>query len=201
MLTCEDLTCIRGEKTIFNGLGFCLQDGALLLLKGPNGSGKTSLLKIISSLLTAERGHVLWNGEPILNNAAYRRDVMWIGHKSAVKLDYTVEENLAFWAQLFGTEMLVPAAMKFYDLTSFRNVPASQLSAGWQRRVGLARLIVAPCRLWLLDEPTNFLDEEAVTLTASLIESRVQQGGTVVVASHIMNSAIAAHTLFMGDFK
>lgn len=147
-----------------------------------------------------DRGKILWDNVPIQDNQNFKRDLMAIGHKSGVKGDATVFENLQFWANLYNTELLVEAAMAFYDLTKFSDVPASQLSAGWQRRVALARLIVAPCRLWLLDEPTNFLDEEAVILTANLIETRVQQGGIVVVASHIMTSAIAAHTLWMGDF-
>ena len=201
MFTCEDIACARGGTGLFGGLGFCLQPGSLLLLKGPNGIGKTSLLKILAGLAAPERGRVLWNGEPIRGNDDFRRELMYIGHKSAVKLDGTVEENLAFWAKLHGTEVLVPAAMKFYELTKFAGTYASQLSAGWQRRVALARLLLAPSKLWLLDEPTNFLDDDAVVLTASLIESRVTQGGIVVVASHIMNSAIAAHTLYLGDFR
>lgn len=200
MLICENLRCVRGDKVIFDQLGFCLQEGALLLLKGANGSGKTTLIKLLSGLLAPDGGSISWENAPIQDNNDFKRDLMVIGHKSGVKLDATVHENLAFWAKLYDTEMLIPAAMKFYDLTRFSDVPAGQLSAGWQRKVALARLIIAPCKLWLLDEPTNFLDEEAVMLTASLIESRVTQGGIVVVASHIMNSAIGAHTLMMGDF-
>jgi len=200
MLTCENIACQRGDRIIFKQLGFCLQEGTLLLLKGPNGSGKTSLIKILCGLLPADSGQILWNNEPTENNDSFRRDLMMIGHKSAVKSDLTVQENLEFWARLYDTDMLVPAALKFYDLVGFKDVLAGQLSTGWQRRVALARLIVAPCKLWLLDEPTNFLDDDAVLLTASLIETRVRQGGVVVVASHIMNSAIAAHTLYMGDF-
>lgn len=200
MLTAESLRCTRSERIIFNGLGFCLQPGALLLLKGPNGSGKTSLIKLLSGILKPDAGSILWDNEPIAGNDSFKRELMLIGHKSAVKNDSTVYENLAFWAKLYDTQVLLPAALKFYGLEKFRDTLASQLSAGWQRRVALARLIVAPCKLWLLDEPTNFLDEEMVALTASLIESRVQQGGIVVVASHIMNSAIASHTLWMEDF-
>ena len=200
MLTCENIACKRGNTTIFKELGFCLQPESLLLLKGPNGSGKTSLIRILAGLTPPSSGEIHWEGATIAGNEAFKRELMYIGHKSGVKLDCTVEENVAFWGRLHDTEMLVPAALKFFDLKPFRDMPASQLSAGWQRRVALARLIVAPCKLWLLDEPTNFLDEDAVILMASLIESRVKQGGIVVVASHIMNSAIAAHTLTMGDF-
>lgn len=200
MLVCDNLRCIRGQKVVFENLGFCLQSGSLLILKGANGSGKTTLLKVLAGLLSAENGDVLWDDTPIKDNNSFKNDLMMIGHKSGVKMDATVYENLEFWAKLYGTEILIHAALSFYDLTKFADVPASQLSAGWQRRIALARLIVAPCRLWLLDEPTNFLDEDAVILTANLIETRVKQGGIVVVASHIMTSAISSHTLWMGDF-
>lgn len=200
MFCAENIVCERGEKIIFAGLGFCLQPGSLLLLKGANGSGKTSLIKILTGLIAPRSGQVMWDGKPIAENFDFRRELMFIGHKGGVKLDYTVEENIRFWARLYGTEMLLGAAMDFYDLTPYKDVPAAQLSAGWQRRVALARLIVVPCKLWLLDEPTNFLDEDAVILTANLIETRVTQGGIVVAASHIMNSGIAAHTLYMDDF-
>jgi|CXWL01.1.fsa_nt_gi heme exporter protein A len=201
MLICQNLSCVRGNSIIFEHLGFCLQEGTLLLLKGANGSGKTSLLSILSGLMPADSGDILWDGDSIKDNNNFKKELMFIGHKSGVKGDATVFENLEFWAKLYDTELLIPAAMSFYNLNRFADVPAAQLSAGWQRRIALARLIVSPCKLWLLDEPTNFLDEDAVILTASLIEARVKQGGIVVVASHIMNSAIAAHTIWMGDFR
>ncbi len=242
MLVAENLTCMRSERTIFKGLGFCLQEGALLLLKGANGSGKTSLLKMIAGLTKPKEGAIYWNGAVISGGAAsflrkqesskaaisggkelfsslprvkldprlrgddearddFKRQLMMVGHKSAVKLDLTVEENLRFWGRLYGTEMLLPAALKFYNLGRYQETPCKELSAGWQRRVALARLIIAPCKLWLLDEPTNFLDEEAVLLTASLIESRVKQGGIVIAASHSMSSGVASHVLEIGDFS
>jgi heme exporter protein A len=200
MLVVENIDCALSERLIFKGLGFCLQPGALLLLKGANGSGKTSLIRVLSGQLPAASGQVTWEGKPIHNNADFKRDLMLVGHKSAVKLDATVAENLSFWGRMYGTEALVGAAMRFYNLEKFKDTPAHELSAGWQRRVALARLIVVPCKLWLLDEPTNFLDEEAVILTAALIETRVTQGGIVIAASHSMNSAVASHTLTMEDF-
>jgi len=201
MLIADSLSCVLSERSIFRQLGFCLQPGALLLLKGANGSGKTSLIKILCGLLPPESGSITWEGKPAHNNPDFKRDLMLVGHKSALKLDATVTENLAFWGQMYNTQMLVGAALRYYDLEKFADVPARELSAGWQRRVALARLIVVPCKLWMLDEPTNFLDEEAVVLTASLIETRVQQGGIVIAASHIMQSAVASHTLWMEDFN
>lgn len=200
MLIAENIACIREEKPLFSGLGFCLQEGALLLLKGANGSGKTSLLKQLAGLLPLDVGSVTWKNTPIHQSQEFKRDLMFIGHKSAVKLEATVLENLRFWARYYRTEMLIDAALQFYGLTRFVHVPARELSAGWQRKLALARLIVAPCKLWLLDEPTNFLDEEAVLLTASLIETRVSRGGIVVLASHIINSGVASHTLIMEDY-
>jgi len=201
MLSCENLRVVRGEKRVFSGVGFSLQEGGILLLKGANGSGKTTLIKVLAGLLPADEGEIFWDCVSIKDNNEFKRNLMYIGHKSGVKTDATVYENLEFWAKIYDTELLIPAALKFFDLDKFADVPAGQLSAGWQRRVALARLIVSPCKLWLLDEPTNFLDEDAVILTASLIESRVQQGGIVITASHIMNSAIPAHTLMMSDFS
>lgn len=200
MLIVDNITCMVGERIIFKQMGFCLQSGAFLLLKGANGSGKTSLINLLSGLRSPESGMITWEGQPIAGNADFKRELMLVGHQSAVKLDATVRENLMFWGKIYRTETLIAAAMHYYNLQKFADTPARDLSAGWQRRVALARLIMVPCKLWLLDEPTNFLDEEAVILTASLIEARVKQGGIVVAASHVMQSAVASHTLAVEDF-
>lgn len=200
MLMAQDLRCVRGDKIIFENLGFCLDEGGLLILRGANGSGKTTLLQHLSGLLAPEYGDVCWNGTPIRKNPEFLPSLCYVGHKNAIKLALTVGENLRFWARMYGREMVLQAAMRFFDLERMEHVRARDLSAGWQRRVALTRLLLSPAKLWLLDEPTNFLDEEAVMLFTSMVESRVQQGGIVVIASHTVNSSFPAHMLRLEDF-
>jgi len=172
----------------------------MLLIKGANGAGKTSLIDILAGKSAANEGQVLWNGKSIKNHPDFSRDMMLIGHSSNINENVTAGENIAAWAKQYDTETLINAALHYYDLGHYKDTKAAHLSAGMQRRLALSRLIVAPCKLWLLDEPTNFLDEEALLLTVSLIETRVKQGGIVIAATHIMNSAVDAHTLDLGDF-
>ncbi len=199
-LSCTGLACRRGGKNLFHGLGFTLQEGSLLILKGANGSGKTSLIKILAGLMEPEEGSIAWNGRAIANNMEYRRAITYVGHKNAVKPECTVLENLTFAARLTGSEMLLPVALRYFGLEQKQELPCGMLSAGWQRRTALSRLLFMPTPVWLLDEPTNFLDEEAILLFTNLVEARVQQGGIVIIASHNVGSAFASHTLLLEDF-
>ena len=173
----------------------------MLLVKGANGSGKTSLLDIIAGEMLPSAGRISWEGQDISRHPYLARDMLHIGHTSHINEEVTTTQNIENWGREYDTETLVKAALHYYDLGDFKDIPAKHLSAGLKRRLALARLIVAPCKLWLLDEPTNFLDEEALLLTVSLIETRVKQGGIVIAATHIMNSAVDAHTLDLSDFK
>lgn len=204
MLSCHNLTCIRGGRTLFQGLGMSLLPGSLLILRGANGAGKTSLLKIMAGLLKPQAGEVLWQGQPISTlhtQIAYKNAITYIGDKNAIKPSLTVEENLRFWAGMDEMgEALLPAAMKYFELTRVADMLAGELSSGWQRRVALARLLLDVHPVWLLDEPTNFLDTAALSLFGGLIESRVAQGGIVIIASHTLQSAIAGHVMRVEDF-
>lgn len=200
MLVAHNLSCIRENNPIFSGLGFSLTPGALLILKGANGSGKTSLLKILSGLLPASEGEVLWQGKPISQNPDFLHQLTYIGHKGGIKTECTVAENIRFWAKLSGTEMLEAAALRYFNMEEMADIPCWKLSAGWQRKVALARLLVSPTPLWLLDEPTNYLDDYSIKLVSELIEARVKQDGIVVVASHSLSSPFASHMLAVEDF-
>lgn len=199
-LSCENLTALRGERLIFEGVGFCLPPGGFLLLKGANGSGKTSLLRTLAGLMHPETGQVRWKDQPITRSPEFASELVYLGHKNGLKLECTVFENLAFWARALETELMLPAALQFYGLAGMEDIPCHRLSAGWQRRVALARLLLSRGDLWLLDEPTNFLDQEGIALTGSLIETRVKHGGIVIVASHTMGSSVDAHTLRLEDY-
>lgn len=192
MLTCHQLACERQGVPVFSGLGFSLLGEAAMLVAGANGSGKTSLLKTVAGLLRPDSGGVTWRGVPIRRPEDYRGEALYLGHRDAVKEEESVFYNVAFWARMRGEPMLVPAALRYFGLERWADTPCWRLSAGWKRRVALARLIVIPALLWLLDEPAAHLDDEGVALLGGLIESRTQKSGIVIMATHGLERASAA---------
>ena len=178
-----DLALWRGERLLFEGLGFSLDPGGALLLRGRNGSGKTSLLRLIAGLIPPTSGVVLWRGVSILDNEFFLQDLHYVGHRDAVKPLPTVAENVYFWANLRGgTETL--AALDHFGLKEIADLPARFLSAGQRRRVGLARLLSSTGTLWLLDEPVVGLDEESVAALLVAIREHRAGGGIVVACTH-----------------
>ena len=200
MLTCHNLRAIRGEKLLFDHLGFSLRPGNALVLRGANGSGKTTLLRMLAGLMPPAKGEILWKQQPVRDNAAYQEAMLYVGHQNAVKPELSVYDNVQYWAALRGTEMLVPAAMQFFGLWAMMDIPAGQLSAGWQRRVALARLLAIPALVWLLDEPAANLDAEGRDMLAGLVATRVRQNGIVVLSSHAPELEAGTAQLHLEDF-
>ena len=173
-LTITNLTCARGGLTVLAGIGFTLLPGHALILQGPNGIGKTTLLRTIAGLQPAQSGQI----------TAPADSIAYAAHADGIKPTLTVQENLSFWAAIFGTRdiAMTLAAM---NLTGIADRPAATLSAGQKRRLGLARLAVSGRPIWLLDEPTVSLDAASTALFVAMITRHLGQGGAALIASHI----------------
>lgn len=189
MLAAVRLACQRGRRRLFQGLDLSLAPGTLCWLRGANGSGKTSLLRILAGLSTPSEGEVTWNGQPRSTVAdSARAGVVYIGHGNALKDDLTLAESLAFLARLQSldqAEARAGAALAAVGLRSRHHAPVRTLSQGQRRRGALARLALddAP-RTWLLDEPYDALDAASVAWLSGLIEGHAARGGAVLLTSH-----------------
>jgi heme exporter protein A len=180
IVTAADLVCRRGERILFSGLNLAVLAGQVVWVRGANGQGKTSLLRLLAGLARPEAGS-------IEHLAGIER--VYVGHANALKDDLTVAESLMFLSRLHGFETdpaAHAAALTRFGLHSRRNAPVRTLSQGQRRRVTLARLCLAPATaLWLLDEPFDALDAEGVQALNALLTEHVSRGGTVLLTSHV----------------
>ncbi|MEI6797922.1 MAG: heme ABC exporter ATP-binding protein CcmA [Pseudomonadota bacterium] len=190
MLQVDDLAVSRGGLTVLEGVGFALAQGQLLILRGPNGVGKTTLLRTLAGLQPAYAGRVVVDQDQLT----------YCGHADGLKATLTVAENLAFWAAVHGQSQIEPALVAM-NLTALRARRAADLSAGQKRRLGLARLIVTGRKIWLMDEPTVSLDAASVALFGAMLRLHLAQGGAAIVATHIDLGLPEAQVLDLSPFK
>ncbi len=185
-LCASGLECIRGDNILFSDLDLAVGPGEILLVNGDNGSGKTSLLRILCGLALPERGRVLWNGAPIEKvRNEFHRALCYIGHLHAIKGELSVAENLRLAAMLGGNRIAdTDTVLGRIGLTGMQDRPCAALSAGQRRRVALARLLTGNARLWILDEPFTALDAQGRALIESLLREHAGQGGMAIMTSH-----------------
>ncbi len=177
---------IRGESCLFQGLDFALNSGELLLLEGQNGSGKTSLMRAIAGMLSLESGEILWNDIPVIRQRQeFHGALVWLAHRTGLKGDLTLVENLRFEGVLRPQSDIEPSLVyERLGISRLKSLPLRSLSAGQQRRVALARMLLADVPLWLMDEPFTNLDREGRTLVMQLTEEHLASGGMCVMAAH-----------------
>jgi heme exporter protein A len=188
MLSAQGLACLRGDRLLFKNIGFELSAGGLMYVLGENGSGKSSLLRLLCGLLTPEEGAALWNGKPINQDAEiYQADLTYIGHLNGLKDDLTALENLQLGARLAGNVVDNVAALNALTaigVARCANLPVGVLSQGQKRRVALARLWLTQSKLWILDEPFAALDTASVEVLAAQLSAHMVNGGMTIITTH-----------------
>lgn len=188
-ITATNLSCMRGARQVLQNVCFDVSANECLILRGPNGVGKSTLLRVLAGLSESASG---------THNIAYD-NVAFSGHLDAVKLQLTVAENLQFWAGVYGTDKITETLTQF-GLTQFATRPAANLSAGQKRRLGLARLTLSKRKIWLMDEPTTSLDTENTALIATSIRDHCVAGGIAILSTHLDLDIANAKTLDLTQF-
>ena len=186
LLSGTSLSLLRGERCLFRELNFALSAGELMLVQGPNGSGKTSLLRSIAGLMELETGYISWQGVPTTKDRqSYSAELVWMGHRVGFKGDLTLIENLRFEAGLHSASLAeLDSVLDRLGLSNLSDLPLRSLSAGQQRRVALGRMLISDGRLWLMDEPFTNLDADGQSLVIELIAGHLASNGLCVIAAH-----------------
>jgi len=185
LLTVNDLSFERDDIAVINDACLTLNDGEILQIEGPNGSGKTTLLRILTTALQPSGGEILYQGQ-ILSECQfdYLSNILFLGHQSALKLTLTAEENLSWITSELPGSISVLNALERVGLRGYSDIPCHSLSAGQQRRVALARLLLSNAKIWFLDEPFAALDGQGVKFVEQCMERHVNGGGAVMLTTH-----------------
>ena len=187
LLEARALFCERDDRVLFNDLAFSLHEGELLQVQGSNGSGKTTLLRILCGLNSSYEGELFWEGVPIdEDRETFLASLLYLGHRVGVNKILTARENLRWSAALHApkTDQDIDAALEAVGLMGYADITCRNMSAGQQQRVSLARLLLSPARLWVLDEPFTTLDVRGVKILENLLAAHVAHGGAVLVTTH-----------------
>ena len=197
VLDAAALTCIKRDRTLFEGLSFSVEAGELVYLRGPNGAGKTSLLRILTGLSHPDEGNVFFNQKNITSfPSEYNAQLLYLGHKSGINGALSALDNLSFWMAQHGVKQspeVLFNVLATIGLVGLEDVPVRFLSAGQQRRVALSRLWLKKAQIWILDEPFTALDVSGIALLENAFNEHISQGGIVITTSHQALSPLAGN--------
>ena len=186
LIKAQDLSFERSGRIIFSSLSLNLEEGQAIFIKGKNGSGKTSLLRCLAGFNPITSGKILWHGNEILP-AFYSEEpiVAWLGHLDAIKGSLTVAENLLFFAKMWSVKLnIFNKCIKKLSFEKFMDFPASWLSAGEKRRLSLLRISFCPAKVWILDEPSTFLDSDNREILIEIMNTHLKNKGAIICATH-----------------
>ena len=184
-LSVKDLACLRNEQVLFSDVSLTLKPKNVLFLQGENGSGKTSLLRILCGFRLSDEGEISWGGKLTASMPEYFENISYVGHKNGIKDELTVEENLNLMRSMAtASDIKTESVLKRIGLFQRSDVLARQLSAGQKRKLALARLMMTENSFWVLDEPFTSLDTETVKFFESLIKQHITRGGMLILTSH-----------------
>lgn len=179
-----NISAFRGEKLVLKKVNFSLSSGESLIIQGPNGAGKSTLLRLLVGLRSVDAGQITWNNQNIAEYSyEHSQNIAWLSHQDSLKPALTVKENLQLTSQIYKTDL--HAALKTVNLIHMADIPTRMLSAGQKRRTALARILLKPAQLWLLDEPSVGLDQETIQQLGYIFKSFTQQGGMIITTTHV----------------
>lgn len=204
LLSIDKLCCERDGRRLFEGLNATIVPGDIVQISGANGVGKTSLLRILTTLADHSAGQILWQGRPIQHNRfAYLSSILYLAHQAAIKLALTPCENIQFFLGLHGnpTGISVNEVLQQLGLTNYVHSPCQQLSAGQQRRVALAKLLLSQALLWILDEPFTAIDKQGAVDLENLIVKQAQRGGAVILTTHQALNIDGVKHIDLGNYQ
>jgi heme exporter protein A len=181
-LQAEGLACNRGGREVFRNVSFKVAAGEALIVTGRNGTGKSSLLRMIAGLVRIAAGRLTLTGG--VADAAIPEQAHYLGHQDAMKASLTVAENLQFWTKFLGSRGDCSPALELLGLAPLADLPAAYLSAGQRRRLSIARIVAVTRPVWLLDEPTSALDTPSQTRLSEIMRGHLAEGGIIVAAAH-----------------